>query len=194
MLAKKILCVWAFLLFTLTSARAQNVALKTNLLYDATLTANAGIEVGLAPRWSFDLSGNYNAWPVDDHKWKHWLVQPEVRYWFCDRFAGHFMGLHLLGGQYNFGNIKNSLNFLGTDFSELTDHRHQGWMAGAGLAYGYSWILGRHWNLELELGVGYVYTRYDVFECAGCGKKVEEDKPHHYVGPTKAAINLVYEF
>ena len=191
---RKRLSVLAVLFFTLIGAKGQNVALKTNLLYDATLTVNAGLEVGLAPRWSFDLSGNYNAWAVNDHKWKHWLAQPEVRYWFCDRFAGHFMGLHLLGGQYNFGNIKNSLNFLGTDFSDLTDHRHQGWMAGAGLAYGYSWILGRHWNLELELGVGYVYTRYDVFECAGCGKKVEEDKPHHYVGPTKAAINLVYEF
>ena len=174
--------------------KGQNVALKTNLLYDATLTANAGIEFGLAPRWSLDLSGNYNGWTVNDHKWKHWLVQPEARYWFCDRFAGHFVGLHLLGGEYNFGNIKNSINFLGTDFSELTDHRHQGWYAGAGIAYGYSWILSRHWNLELELGAGYVYTRYDVFNCAGCGRKIEEDKPHHYVGPTKAAVNLVYEF
>ncbi|WP_288083424.1 DUF3575 domain-containing protein, partial [Xylanibacter rodentium] len=27
-----------------------------------------------------------------------------------------------------------------------------------------------------------------------CGKKVETDRPHHYVGPTKAAVNLVYLF
>ena len=194
MKANKRVCVLFFLLVTVFGASGQNVAVKNNLLYDATLTVNAGVEVGLAPRWSFDLSGNYNGWAVNEHKWKHWLAQPEVRYWFCDRFAGHFVGLHLLGGQYNFGNIKNNLNFLGTDFSELTDHRHQGWYAGAGIAYGYSWILGRHWNLELELGAGYVYTRYDVFECQGCGKKVEEDKPHHYIGPTKAAVNLVYEF
>ena len=191
---KKRLGVLALMLFTLIGAKGQNVALKTNLLYDATLTANAGIEFGLAPRWSLDLSGNYNGWTVNDHKWKHWLVQPEARYWFCDRFAGHFVGLHLLGGEYNFGNIKNSINVLGTDFSDLTDHRHQGWYAGAGIAYGYSWILSRHWNLELELGAGYVYTRYDVFNCAGCGRKIEENKPHHYVGPTKAAVNLVYEF
>ena len=190
----KRICILGLLLGIMYGAKGQNVALKTNLLYDATLTANAGLEVGLAPRWSFDLSGNYNNWSVNDHKWKHWLVQPELRYWFCDRFAGHFMGLHLLGGEYNFGNLKNSINFLGTDFSELTDHRHQGWYAGAGIAYGYSWILSRHWNIELEAGFGYVYTRYDVFECAGCGKKIEEDKPHHYVGPTKAALNLVYEF
>ncbi|MCH5311016.1 MAG: DUF3575 domain-containing protein [Prevotella sp.] len=194
MKVRKRLFLLVFLLGTLVSARGQNVALKTNLLYDATLTVNAGLEVGLAPRWSFDLSGNYNNWTVNEHKWKHWLVQPEARYWFCDRFAGHFLGFHLLGGEYNFGNIKNSIKFLGTDFSDLTDHRHQGWYVGAGVAYGYSFILNRHWNLELEAGFGYVYTRYDVFECAGCGKKIEEDKPHHYVGPTKAAINLVYEF
>lgn len=178
----------------MVSADAQDVTVKTNLLYDATLTANAGIEFGLAPRWSVDLSGNYNGWTVDGHKWKQWLVQPELRYWFCDHFAGHFIGLHALGGQYNFGNFNTSLSFLGTDYSVFADERHQGWYVGGGIAYGYSFILNRHWNLELEVGFGYVYTRYDVFECAGCGKKVEEDKPHHYVGPTKAAINLVYEF
>ena len=190
----KRLGVLAALFLTLTVARGQTLALKSNLLYDATLTVNAGLEVGLAPRWSFDLSGNYNGWAIDGHKWKHWLVQPELRYWFCDRFAGHFVGLHALGGQYNFGNFDTKLSFLGTDYSVFADNRHQGWYAGAGIAYGYSFILSRHWNLELELGAGYVYTRYDVFECQGCGKKVEEDKPHHYVGPTKAAVNLVYNF
>ncbi|WP_156148710.1 DUF3575 domain-containing protein, partial [Bacteroides intestinalis] len=34
----------------------------------------------------------------------------------------------------------------------------------------------------------------DRFQCLGCGKRIETDKPHHYVGPTKAAINLVYVF
>ena len=194
MRVSKRLGVLAALFLTLTVARGQNVALKSNLLYDATLTVNAGIEVGLAPRWSFDLSGNYNGWAVNGHKWKHWLAQPELRYWFCDRFAGHFIGLHALGGEYNFGNFDTKLSFLGTDYSVFADHRHQGWYAGAGIAYGYSFILSRHWNLELELGAGYVYTRYDVFECQGCGRKVEEDKPHHYVGPTKAAVNLVYNF
>lgn len=183
-----------FLLSTFVIVRGQDVALKTNLLYDATLTANAGIEVSLAPRWSVDLSGNFNGWTVNGHKWKHWLVQPEVRYWFCDHFAGHFVGMHLLGGQYNLGNIKNSINIFGTDFSKLTDQRHQGWYVGAGVAYGYSFILNRHLNLELEAGFGYIYTRYDVFKCEGCGKKIEEDKPHHYIGPTKAAVNLVYAF
>ena len=190
----KRLCAVAFLLCVLSGARGQDFALKTNLLYDAMLTVNAGAEVGLAPRWSFDLSGNYNGWTVDNKKWKHWLVQPELRYWFCDHFAGHFVGIHAVGGEYNFGNFNTGLKFLGTDYSVFANERHQGWYVGGGIAYGYSFILSRHFNLELEAGFGYVYTRYDVFECDGCGRKVEEDKPHHYVGPTKAAINLVYEF
>ncbi len=173
---------------------AQDVAIKTNLLYDATLTLNGGVEVKFANRWTGDLSANLNAWDVNGHKWKHWLAQPELRYWFCQAFSGHFVGAHLLGGQYNYGNLDMDFKFLGTDFGKLKDHRYQGWMAGAGIAYGYSWILDRHWNFEAEIGIGWVYTRSDVFECADCGQKVETDKPHNYFGPTKAALNLIYTF
>lgn len=187
-----------FSLITLLSAapamRGQDVAIKTNLIYDALLTPNVAVEVGLAPKWTLDMSAAVNNWAVDDHRWKQWHFQPEARYWFCQRFAGHFVGAHLIGGQYNFGNLNNSIKFLGTDFSDLSHHRYQGWMAGAGVAYGYSWILSRHWNLEAEIGLGWIYTRSDVFNCSNCGKKVRANVPHNYVGPTKAALNIIYAF
>ena len=85
-------------------------------------------------------------------------------------------------------------NFLGSDLKQLEDHRFQGWFAGAGVGYGYSWILGRHWNIEAEIGIGWAYTRFDKFNCGNCGIKLEEDKPHNYFGPTKAALNLIYVF
>ena len=181
-------------LAALVTAQAQDFAVKTNLLYDATATVNVGAEVGLAPRWTFDLSGNYNAWSISERKLKHWMVQPEFRYWFCERFQDHFIAVHALGGQSNVGFIPNDLNVFGKDLSVLSDHRFQGFFAGAGIAYGYAWALTEHLNLEFELGVGYVYTRYDEFECFGCGKKIAEDVPVNYVGPTKAAIGLVYVF
>lgn len=194
---RKLSCL-LLLLFAVSfvnETKAQKVAVKTNVLYDATATVNAGLEFALAPKWTFDLSGNLNAWNMPEgRKWKHWMAQPEARFWFCDRFSGHFFGVHVHGGQYNIGGLKNNVKFLGTDFSRLTDERFQGWFVGAGVGYGYSWILGKHWNFELEIGFGYSYTVYDTFECAGCGKKVEENLEHHYVGPTKAAINLVYLF
>lgn len=179
-----------------TEGKCQKVAVKTNLLYDIpALTANAGVEFGLASRWTLDVSANYNGWTLSrDRRWKHWLVQPEARYWFCDRFAGHFLGAHLLGGQFNIGGVKNHIHFLGSDFSQVGYRRYQGWMIGAGVAYGYAWILGKHWNVEGEIGLGWIYTRYDSYPCANCGKKLAKNKTHNYVGPTKAAVNLVYTF
>ena len=187
--------VWLLVLLfgAIVSARGQEVAVKTNLLSAGLLNVNAGVEIGLAPRWTLDLTGYYNGWTVNEHKWKHWSAQPEARYWFCDRFAGHFLGIHALGGKYNFGNIKNGISFLGSDFSQLTNYRYEGWAVGAGVAYGYAWILNRHWNFELEIGLGYLYTKYDKFECQECGRRVGSDH-HNYVGPTKAAVNLVYVF
>ena len=187
------ICLCAILLTAGAGVKAQNAALKTNLLYDAAATVNVGLEVGLAKRWTLDLSGNYNGWTVNGHKWKHWLAQPEFRYWFCDRFARHFLGFHALGGQYNIGLIKNDIQFLGKDYSPLSDNRYEGWGVGAGVAYGYAFILGMHWNLELELGVGYIYFNYDKYNCVECQRKVGSND-RHYIGPTKAAINLVYVF
>lgn len=156
---------------------------------------NIGAEMRLSPKWSIDLTGDFNFWDLShDRKWKHWTVMPEARYWLCDALGGHFFGAHLLGGEFNVGNLDLPFSFLGTDFRQLRDNRFQGWQAGVGIAYGYSWLLSKHWNLEAEIGIGYVYARYDRFECADCGRKVESDRSHHYFGPTKAAINLVYVF
>ncbi len=51
-----------------STAMGQEVALKTNLLYDATATINGGVEIGLAPKWTLDLSGNYNGWVIKSDK------------------------------------------------------------------------------------------------------------------------------
>lgn len=176
-----------------SSSFAQQVALKTNILYDATATINLGAEFQVAPRWSIDVSGNLNAWNMKDgRRWKHWMAQPEVRYWFCDATAGHFIALHAIGGKYNFGHLPFARDIV-YDFANLRDHRYQGWAVGAGVGYGYTWLLGRHWNLEAELGIGWIRATYDEFECEGCGKKVGHGVKNMIL-PTKAAVNLVYVF
>lgn len=182
----------AFAAFT---GNAQDAAIKTNLLYDAALSPNIGAEIGLAPRWTLDLSGNLNLWTVGNgHKWRHWLVQPEARYWFCQRFAGHFLGFHALGGQYNAGKLDLPFSFLGTNFRNLKDRRYEGWGVGAGVAYGYAWPVSKHWNIEAEFGFGWIWTKFDSYPCADCGNRLDHGKTHNYVGPTKIALNLVYLF
>ncbi len=64
---------------------------------------------------------------------------------------GSFIGFHALGGSHNIGNVDLDFKFLGTDFSKLKDYRYEGWFVGAGVAYGYTWALSKHWNFEAEL-------------------------------------------
>ena len=109
------------------------------------------------------------------------------------RFAGHFLGGHLVYGAFNFGNLNNNIRFLGTDLSPLSKYRYQGFGYGIGISYGYAFILSKHLNIELELGVGYILADYQQYECDACGRYIDEGR-HNYFGPTKAAINFVYLF
>lgn len=185
---KRNICLF-FLLISIPLT-AQNVVVKTNVLYDATTTINLGAEVGLSAKWTFDLSASFNPWTFSESKkWKHWLVQPELRYWFCEGFHGHFMGLHILGGEYNIGNVSLPFGI----YPATKENRFEGWGIGGGLVYGYRWILSRHWSIEGVIGLGYIYSKYEKYPCATCGELLDEgDK--HYIGPTKAAVNLIYAF
>ena len=106
---------------------------KTNALYWTTASLNAGFEVGLTPRITFEIDAGYNPWTFSDNrKFKFWMIQPEIRHWFRNRFEGHFLGVHLLYADFNVGGMK----FLG-----MSDRRYQGALYGAGVAYGYRWPL-----------------------------------------------------
>ena len=93
---KKVVIPILFMLgCAISEGYAQKVALKSNLLYDATTTMNLGLEIGLARKWTLDIPVNYNPWKLSDGKrLRHWGIQPEVRYWFCESFRRMFIGMH----------------------------------------------------------------------------------------------------
>lgn len=169
------------------------LAIKTNLLYGAyALTPNIGIEIALGQRTTLDISGSYNWFNLDGNNSKnkklvHWMVQPEFRYFLCERFNGHFVGAHALYSQYNIGGHELPM-LLGKGSG---DFRHEGWAMGAGVTYGYQWMLGKRLNLELSAGLGYARLRYDKYDCPKCGSKISTENKN-YFGPTQAAISLIY--
>lgn len=179
------LILFLTLLFSAVPLSAQHVALKTNLLYWATTTPNAGIEIGLNRKLTLDISGNYNAWTFfpDKMSLRHYMVQPELRYWNCKRFEGHFFGVHGLGGKFNVGNIP----FI----KALDNYMYRGWVAGGGLSYGYHWVTGQRWGMEVELGMGYLYMEYDKYICRECAETVASYR-RNYFGPTKLAVSIIY--
>ena len=97
--------------FTATpKAQAQSVAVKTNLLYDATLTPNLGVEMGLGKRVTAQLFYGLNPWKFSEGKsMRHWQLMGEGRYWFCSKFNGHFLGVHAMGGQFNMAKVNARL-------------------------------------------------------------------------------------
>lgn len=158
-------------------------SIKTNLLYDATTTFNLGGEMRLSDYLTLDVSVNYNPWTFSDNrKFKHILVQPELRYWIYEPFNGHFLGTHLIYSHFNAGNLP---------FGSLRDNRYQGNAYGLGFSYGYQWILSRHWSLEATLGLGYMYLDYSRYDCRTCGSKTGESHKN-YFGPTKVGLSLIY--
>ncbi len=167
------------------------VALKTNLLYGgATLTPNLGIEIGLGKKTTLDISAGYNPWNLngennDNKKLVHYLIQPEFRWWLCERFNGHFFGVHGLFSHYNIAGHDIPL----IDFEK--QFRYEGYAYGGGVSYGYHWMLSKHWGLEFTIGVGAAYLKYDKYDCARCRDKIGTESKT-YFGPTKAGINLVF--
>ena len=145
MTVKRVFISLVCLLVTTWYASGQ-VAVKTNLAMDALAIPNAGIEVGLSKKLTLDVPVYYNpwksvAWKNDENKiFKLFMIQPELRYWLCDKFNGHFFGVHAMGGAYNTTGI--DLPF--SPFDNLADYRSKGHFYGGGISYGYQYILNRH--------------------------------------------------
>lgn len=165
------------------------MGIKTNMIYATSATLNLGVEIGLMERVTLDFSINYNPWTYSENrKMKHWMMQPELRYWNCKRFNGSFWALHAHYGQYNWGGM---LPWGIKPSQSMKDHRYEGQFVGAGIGYGYHWVVGRRWGVEATIGAGYTYLKYDKFRCPSCGEKTNKGQKHYW-GVTKAAVTLIF--
>lgn len=172
-----------------------HVELRTNLLYLATTTPNLSVDFGIAERWSLSLTAGYNPFKFparnrDDNKvvnpkFMHWLVEPELKYWFDEHLEGWYMGLHGLYSEYNVGGI----SFI----SALNENRYKGNLFGGGLSIGWHiWLGKKHrTGLDFSLGAGYLRLHYDKFKACNCSG-VLGTYDRNYIGPTKAAVSLTY--
>ena len=173
---------------SLSFSFAQKVAIKNNLLYDATVTPNLALEIAMSRKMTLEMAAGLNFFDFSNNKKiKHFLVQPELRWWTCDVFNGHFFGLHGHVAQFNVGGWDIPVGRLDT----FRNNRYQGYLYGGGLSYGYQWLLRPRWNLEASIGGGYARIHYEKYPCTTCGTKLDEGHTN-YLGVTKAAVSLIY--
>ncbi|MDR0421476.1 MAG: DUF3575 domain-containing protein [Proteiniphilum sp.] len=160
--------------------------LKTNILFDVTASPNLGVEVGLGEKTSLDLSGSVNLWDFTNNtKWKHVLVQPEVRYWPKKRYYGFFLGPHGHYANYNVGHL-----FHPPFPTNLRDYRFDGWLVGGGLTVGYRFNLYRRLGLEAAVGGGYAHIKYKRWHYELNGPDLGGGTMDFF-GPTRASLSLI---
>ncbi|MFR9165511.1 MAG: DUF3575 domain-containing protein [Dysgonomonas sp.] len=176
------------LLVSFVKIDAQQIAVKNNLVYDLTLTPNLGLEFKLNKKFTLDILGGYNPFTFnDDKRFKHWLVQPELRYWFCESFNGTYMGLHAHGGEFSVAGLDLPFGM----FPTLKDHRYEGYYVGGGVSIGHHWILSKRWSIEANIGAGYAYVDYDKYGCKTCSPKLKSGS-RNYIGVTKIGVSFIY--
>jgi hypothetical protein len=150
--------------------------IKTNTLYWLTTTPNLGFETVAGTKLSLDVAANFNPWK--SVKFRHFMIQPELRYWFNKPVQGHFVGFQ---AHYAYVNIGAAI---------LDGHNKQGNIFGIGASYGYNWAISTKWRLEGVASLGYAHFNYLVY--GKNGEQLGGTHYYNYVGPTKLALNLIY--
>lgn len=192
-LLRAALCCGALLLCT-PRAEAQKLAVKLNALSWLTTTPQAEVEGAVGAHWTLALAGSWNPWTFGDNKkFKHWELRPMGRYWLWEAFNGHFFGVNAEYAQFNVGGMKATP--FGLMFSDTDKTRYEGSYFGAGISYGYSWMLSPRWSIEGEVGVGYRQSSYRSYDCVTCGRpRVDGDPKQNkgYFGPTRLAVSVIF--
>ena len=169
----------------LPAPRPLYLAAKTNLLYDAALVPNVGLELSLGQGWSVGGNWMYAHWS-NDARHRYWQIyggELEVRRYFGSLAAekplqGHHVGLYAQAVTYDFET--GGKGYL-SDFAY-----------GVGLEYGYSLPVAKRLNIDFGIGIGYSGGKYkSYYPDAGCYVYIET-KRRHWFGPTRAEVSLVW--
>lgn len=123
---------------------AQFFAVRADALAACTGTLHLGAEASVADRWSVEASGYWNPIRTSALSLTFGAVQLGPRYWFYESFVGHFVGVQLSYANYLVGR---------------RTCRYDGWACGAGVSYGYAWMLSKRWNITVEGGIGIYRTK-----------------------------------
>lgn len=168
-----------------------HMALKTNLLSDAAMIPDGGIEICLGRKWSIGADWHYSWWA--DRKafcWKSYGGDVFIRRWIGHRsdarpLTGHHLGIYGQMASFDFDAGGDGVLSYPYDF-------------GGGLEYGYSLGVSKRLNIDFSVGVGYLGGEYKRYTPT----MNEYPREMHYVwqstnsfswiGPTKLEISLVW--
>lgn len=167
--------------------RRRGIAVKTNLLYDAALIPNIGIEVYLGRRWTASADWFYTWLSFDNrhYYWQGYGGYLTLRKYFGkashnDLFIGHHIGVYGLGMTYDVE--WGGRGYQGARFG-----------FGGGVEYGYSTKIGKRLSLDFSLGVGFQDGEYKEYLPMDGHYVWQSTHKRHWWGPTKAEVTLKWQ-
>lgn len=147
----KIIFIIILLIATKTSLNAQRIALTTNLLEDAILTPNIGVDIVVADNQSITFDASCAPYKLSQQFYNKCMTfRAGYKYWFNQAFYAHYIGVDAVANSSDFkmGNIGSRDEYI-----------------ALGVGYGYSFILGKRLNLVPSVGVGLAFGQtYDGYD------------------------------
>lgn len=162
------------------------MAVKTNMLYDAVIVPNIGIEFYLGKNWSISANWMYAWWKTDKRHW-WWRTYGgdfAVRKWLGKAaknkpLTGHHLGIYGQMLTYDFEVGQKGY---------LADK----WSYGGGIEYGFALPIAKRLNIDFTLGLGYLGGKYKEYIPIDNCYVWQATKDRHWFGPTKLEVSLVW--
>lgn len=170
------------------------LAVKTNMLYDALLVPNIGVEAYLGKDWSVAANWMYAWWKTDRRHW-YWRTYGgdlSVRKWLgkaakAKPLTGHHLGFY--GQIFTYDFETGGKGYIGgKPGGTLWDKMNY----SAGVEYGYSLPVAYRLNIDFSIAVGYWGGTYYEYKPVDNCYVWQSTKERHWFGPTKAEVSLVW--
>lgn len=144
----KVAVAFVLMMASQASLKAQRMALTSNLLEDAVLTPNVGLDIVVADKSSLTFDVSYAPWKLSQKfRNKHMAVRAGYRYWFSQALYAHYVGVDA---------VVSSSDVQAGRFGSRDEY------VGLGIGYGYSFIINERWNIVPGFGIGMAYgSRYE---------------------------------
>lgn len=170
------------------------MSIYTNMLYDALLTPNIGVEIYLGKNFSIGADWKYGWWK-SDRRHRYWRIYGgaiTLRHWFGSAAAkkpltGHHLGIYGEMFTYDF-EFGDRGQMGGEPRGTIFDRANY----AAGIEYGYSLPVSKHLNIDFSLGIGYLGGKYYEYKPSDGHYVWQTSKQRHWFGPTRASVSLVW--
>lgn len=181
---EKLLSVAAALLLGVM-ARGQELSVSTNLVGYANLgTLNMEAACGVARHWTVTAGLRYNPFTFGEGEEELANMQRSVsagaRWWPWHIYSGWWMAGKLRYQEYNFG---------GQRYSGAS----QGDRYGGSISGGFAYMIGKHFNVDLGVGLWAGYDRYVNYKCLHCGR-ITGQGGKYFVMPDDFSLSFSYIF